>query len=277
MLNCKVDFCVDDQHQSIRQLLRVTSPLFRAGAASPWRLDCSRADYLGPWAAAVLYALSLRAEQQRTSHSVILPTSPARLRAYCEYSGLARHFESGPQPNPDHPATETVPICAFERATLDQASPLVRLIRRHSHIDEDAEAYLRTCISEVAQNVEDHSRSPIGGVLSAKFLRNASEVRVAMVDCGLGIPSTLGVRYPGLTGSIDAIGKVLEGYHSAKTLGRNQGLGIRNLSDIVCNLGGELSIASADALALVRPGRRPSIESEAFSFPGTAVFFRLRL
>lgn len=275
MLSCSLDFNVNDDLSSLRQSLARLSPILRAGPAIEWRLDCTQTDYLGPYFAALIVAIHRRAEKLGQRGSVLLPKDPKKLRAFCEFSGLTEIFEGGKQPSPDHPQSETVPVTEFSRATAGQAQSLFRLIRRHVDLSSEARDSLGVGIGEIAQNVEDHSQSSIGGVLCARYIRRSAEVRVGIVDCGLGISATLSHRFPAASQSLTALRLVLGGGHSAKTHGRNMGLGISNLAKIIQNVGGELVLISGDGSARLQSGRAEILETEVVPFPGTAVFFRM--
>lgn len=93
-------------------------------------------------------------------------------------------------------------------AGFRDADPVIELVRAHVKISEDMEEYLRSCINEVIQNIQDHAKSKIGGVLYARFMTASSEVRIAIVDRGDGIYTTLKRRYPDTT-ELTALDRVL--------------------------------------------------------------------
>lgn len=156
-----------------------------------------------------------------------------------------------------------------------EPDPVISLVRRRASIETDEEDYLRLCMNEVIQNIDDHAKSEIGGIWCARFIGAAGEVRVAIVDRGLGIQRTLAQRYPKVNSSVQALQCVFEGNYSSKSRKNNMGVGISNLAKIISLKNGNLSIFSGDGLADIRHGESPRFKKTPFCFPGTGVFFTL--
>lgn len=162
--------------------------------------------------------------------------------------------------------------------TWNSPDPVIRLVRRHIALSTEGEDHLRTCMNEVLQNIKDHSQSPIGGVLCARFLSASRQVRVAVVDRGLGIRDTLRRRHPEIESAMEALGKVFKGGYTAKSSPRNLGKGIRNLATFASAQGGSVTLVSGDGVLEMRPGSGlPRVETCPFRFQGTAVFFTLNV
>jgi len=275
MAIAEIDFNVDDTTQSIIAFLKRVTPLL-VTADQQRVIDLSRSKYLGPDAAALVYALWLEGRLDSRPCEVRLPSEPESLAAFCEFSGLNHRLLGGVPPNPEHPESETVPVNDFKKPLANQAYPIIKLIQRHTELAKDVEEYLYICFNEVAQNIDDHSGSPIGGVSCARFMRQRNEIRVAIVDRGRGITETLRRRY-NIVDARDALSRVIQGGHTSKSLETNQGLGISNMALVVKNSGGTLMIVSDDAYVESRAGQPPVVQRLGFVFKGTAVFFRLPL
>lgn len=173
--------------------------------------------------------------------------------------------------------SETVPLRQFYQAVGDQAAPITRLVRRHMEINADTEIYLGVALSEAAQNIEDHARSSIGGVWCARYLSGSKQVRVAVVDHGIGIAGSLAALSPGID-DVEALRRVVRGGFSSKSLARNMGLGVSNLCANVKHLRGDLAIVSGAAAAVMTAYADPiRFEPLPCRFPGTAIFFRLNV
>lgn len=136
---------------------------------------------------------------------------------------------------------------------------------------------MRTCVQEVTQNVVDHAASSIGGVMSARYFAASNEVRVGIVDRGMGIGTSLRGKHPDTKDSFVALTRVIEGGYSSKSRPNNMGLGVSNLFQLTNTIGGRICVISGDARAEVHPGGKPSVETLPFLFPGTGVFFSLPL
>jgi hypothetical protein len=199
MIRCTVGFSVDDSHASMQALIRALGP---ALTAQPERglaceIDCHSCKFLGPYAAAVLAGVHRRLDVAGAKPSVQLPMEPPALWAFCAFSGLRHLFLGEPLPGAEHPQAETVPVTFFSRASWTLPDPLIRLIRRHTELSADLEENLRICVNEVVQNIEDHSRSPIGGVYCASFVGAKECVLIGLVDFGRGTPGDAGRALPG--------------------------------------------------------------------------------
>lgn len=169
----------------------------------------------------------------------------------------------------------TVPLLQFAQAHFLASDPIIFLVRRHVGLLREDEDYLRYCVNEVIQNVEDHSRSPIGAVLCARFLQGPRQVRVAVTDRGVGIASTLRKRYPDVTNAAIALQRVIAGNYSARSRENNAGLGISFLWNAVKSLGGTIFILSDDAIAQMQADGQPNIIIRPQQWPGTGVFFSI--
>ncbi|MCC6359261.1 MAG: hypothetical protein IT450_10995 [Phycisphaerales bacterium] len=190
---------------------------------------------------------------------------------------MSHLFRAGePPPQADHPDCETAPLLIFSNASWNISDGIVRLLRRHTQLDLEQEDQVRTCIQEVTQNVIDHAESSIGGVMVARYLHSKHEVRVAVVDRGIGIASSLRKRYSEMTDSSRSLERVIEGGFTSLSRPNNLGLGVSNLFKLVETATGRMALFSGDAFADFRPGlAKPIISKTGCDFPGTAAFFTL--
>jgi anti-sigma regulatory factor (Ser/Thr protein kinase) len=271
-----IDFNVDDTATSLEQFLKRLEPCYTNDRTDPLVIDFSSCQYLGPDAAAVLYALHLRARQRGIRDLVVAPLGPKPLVAFWSFSGLAHYLEKGRRPTADDPRSETVPLTQEYQAGWGRAMPILRLVKRHISITPDDEQSLQICFSEVIQNIDDHASSQIGGIWCARFFASRNEIRVAVVDRGRGIATTLRQRFPDIVDDSDAVRRVLAGGHSSLSRANNQGLGLSNLAAIVQEFGGAVMIATGTAFVEVDvSAAHPRVKILPYSFPGTGVFFVL--
>jgi hypothetical protein len=269
----EIDFSVNDSPNAVVAFLRRIRGIFDPATAA-WHLDLSKCRYLGPDAVAIIAASVLEARRAKVIHEVVLPKGVPSLEAFCEFSGLNHMLFATPVPESGHPDCVTIPIRNQHVASFKDADPIISLIRRFVPLSADSEDYLRICINEVIQNVQDHARSDIGCVTCARFLKNIGEVRVAIVDRGRGIGSTLRARYPDVQTATEALKRVLKGGYSARSRPNNMGVGISNLGNIIVHqLRGELFMVTEDAFADGKFGRQTFARALETYFPGTGVFF----
>lgn len=273
---CRIAFMVDDSRSSITQLLRLLAPFSQAGGQPKWTLDASQSQYLGPDAAVMLLAAVLMARHRGQHVTVRLPTEPESLRAFCAFSGL-RHWMNGEaHPDSGHPKNVTIPLRVIEHASFRDADPLIDLVMRQTGISDESAEYLRLCVNEVTQNIEDHAESPIGGVFCARYMKVSSEVRVAIVDRGIGIATSLRRRYPNISSGAEALSRVIAGGYTTRSRPNNAGLGLSHLWNSVGRLKGSVLIISEDGLLGRHPDRARTMAAPLDPpFEGTGLFFTL--
>ena len=237
-------------------------------------LDLTRVNYLGPFAAAILLANELQARKGGQPQRTRFPIHKPKVKAFLHFSGLDNHFGNGPAPDTAHPENVTVPLQIVQKATWNAADPIIELVHRHAVLSEDDETYLRNSVNEVIQNVEDHAQSGFGAVYCARYLATPRKIRVAIVDRGLGIGTTLATRHPEIQGAEAAIARVVKGGVTAQSRPNNMGVGISNLWGHITNpLGGEIFIVTEDVLGYSDREGSLRIVPLGVRFAGTGVFF----
>jgi len=267
---------VDDAWRDISRFLESCEPIMKAGVGQEWTLDLQSCRYLGPDAAVLIVAMADRGAAMGQRPQVLLPEHPRELDAFCDFVGLKHRFLGSSRPTSNHPKSETVEVSQYYEATSVAERRVVELIGRHFPLSEEVEAALGMAVNEVVGNVAYHAASQIGALLAARYLRNRKEVRVSVVDTGLGIPATLSKTHSAAADPKRALSLVLQGRHSARSNPGNRGLGISNLAGWVKRYGGKLILLSDRAVALLEADHpEPRIEALPWRWPGTAVFFTL--
>ena len=275
-IECAVDFNLNDDSQSISALIHRMAGIL-GDLESPWHLDLSKCHYFGPDTVAIVISAVLESRRRGQVSRVTLPVGPPPLAAFCEFSGL-RHFLNGSAlPNAENPENNTLAARVITKARTNDADPIALLVGSYVTMTDETAEYLRMCVNEVIQNVEDHSKSAIGAILSARYLQNRGEVRVAIVDRGVGIATTLKERFPRLADSKLALQRVILGGSSAKSKSNNMGQGISNLFAIVAkNFKGNIFILSEDAYIGADSGIINLLAKPLKTrFPGTGAFFTI--
>ena len=288
MTNVRIQGRVEDlSPRAVPAFIGWLQPILSAAVGSSWQLNLDGGDhgYFGPTAAVVVASSLLLAKTQRQQATVTLPQAPPALAAFCMFSGLtfiAQHGELAAPPATDPPESETAPLQQFRKMNWGGSTPLVRLIRRHlPGLGSDSEDLLRTCYSEIVQNIEDHSQSPIGGVICARYFTNLHEIRIAVADRGIGIGESLRQSKTATRMRIrddsHALELVLQGGVTSKSRANNMGQGISNLAAIASGNGGRLMILSGNAHAVVDSENTHIHSSAKSAFPGTLVLLSLRV
>ncbi len=236
-------------------------------------IDLSRVQYLGPFAVSLLLANYLTGKSSGRQHRIIPPIE-SKARSFMHLSGLDHHLFERAAPDLNHPDNVTAPLWIIQKATWSAADPVIDLVHKHAVISDDDEIYLRNCVNEVLQNVEDHAKSKFGAEYCARYLTKPQKIRVGIVDCGLGIGTTLAGKHPEIKSAEIALERVVKGGISAKSRPNNLGLGISNLWGHVTNpLKGEIFIITEDVAGKSDKGGNLRMTSLGTKFAGTAVFF----
>jgi hypothetical protein len=141
-------------------------------------------------------------------------------------------------------------------------------------------ADIRSCVSELFHNIEDHTQYDIGGVFVQHY-PNEKRVTISLSDFGLGIPKKVREKVPGLSDP-DAIKQAVQEGFTTKSRITNKGLGLDSLlKTAVIRNDGEVTIYSGKGI--VRFYRRNtthlgSYVSEDVGFcPGTTIDINLRI
>jgi len=275
-ISCTLAYDVGALPYSLQRMLVWLAPLLIDGPCNDAHIDLTHASAssFGPIAVTILWSIALENSRRGCHARFSFPPSPSEISTFIEVSGLRHRILGGPEP--DRSIGHVLPLCQIHEASWNVPTPIIDLVRRFVSLDSDTEDFLRICVNEVVQIVEDHARSAIGVIHSARFRdrADAGQVEVALVDRGIGIQASLQTRYPEIESSTEAINRVLAGGVSARSRQNNMGVGVSNLHSILLQLGGELIIASGDIVAYRAPGKAFDLPLN-FSFAGTGVFFTL--
>lgn len=139
-------------------------------------------------------------------------------------------------------------------------------------------AELQTIMSELFNNIKDHSDNDVGSVF-AQWYPNEKCLQVAVADFGLGIPETVR-RVEGHLSDAEAIVRAFEEGFSAQSTPQNRGQGLYQLRQYVLEcLGGSLTVRShKGAVGFEKSGNSVRIMPyDALGFcPGTMIEFNIR-
>jgi len=132
---------------------------------------------------------------------------------------------------------------------------------------------LKTALSELFNNIQDHTEHDIGSIFAQHF-PNRKEILIALSDYGRGIPASVRTRLPNLSDSEAIIQAVQDGF-TIKSEKRNKGVGLHFLLDqITIKLRGHVAIYSHGAMVLFK-GSNSGILSEVSKkvgySPGTMI------
>jgi hypothetical protein len=237
-------------------------------------VDLTDCGYLGPMAVVGLAVLRRVAETQGRQVCIV-PPSLERLYNYCRYSGLLAEFGAGPAPDVGHPRNVTRPLAFFDTQTpRHDIGQIVQLAQSEMALTEAGKGDLKLTLGEVTQNVIDHSRSTVGGALSARAYADKKEVRFAVADAGVSFQGALEKNGIKARSPKDALRKVFIDKLSSQSRTHNMGQGLQHLHHIVRLSAGRLVIFSGAGVLDVQRSKNFFRDTDV-AFPGTMVFVKL--
>ncbi len=128
-------------------------------------------------------------------------------------------------------------------------------------------------LSEIFNNIIDHSASPVSGYTTCQFYPQGNKLKIAVCDFGVGIPTLVNrfltqEKRQNVPSSV-ALGRAFEKSFSTKSTPRNRGFGLDTLKTIVQNSNGVLRVISNDVMMLLNPGQEEEIFTIKHNFQGT--------
>ncbi|MEP2183983.1 ATP-binding protein, partial [Roseibium sp.] len=122
---------------------------------------------------------------------------------------------------------------------------LIPWVSASSNVPEHDLYNLQTCISEIFNNINDHSTQDVGSIF-AQWYPKEKRVMLSVADFGTGIPNAVRSVDPELSDPA-AIMRAFEECFSSKSSPRNRGLGLFDLQqNIVGRFGGIVTVYSLE-------------------------------
>ncbi|ABC23079.1 ATP-binding region, ATPase-like [Rhodospirillum rubrum ATCC 11170] len=120
-------------------------------------------------------------------------------------------------------------------------------LSNHFSVPESSLREFRVCLSELFNNIADHTCCEIGSIF-CQYYPNEGRILISVADFGAGIPSVVR-RFSPKISSIDAILKATEDGFTTKTSPRNRGAGLHYLlQNVVLRNGGSVTIYSHNGI-----------------------------
>jgi anti-sigma regulatory factor (Ser/Thr protein kinase) len=138
-------------------------------------------------------------------------------------------------------------------------------------------AEFQTCMSELFNNISDHSTFDVGSVF-AQWYPQQNNLKIAVADFGQGIPETVRRVEPSLSDS-DAIIRAFDQGFSSQSTPQNRGQGLYYLrQNVLDHLGGKLTVRSREgAVTFGKSGNSLTVmpyKAQGFC-PGTMIEFSI--
>jgi anti-sigma regulatory factor (Ser/Thr protein kinase) len=118
---------------------------------------------------------------------------------------------------------------------------------------------LKTCISELFNNIREHTQLEIGSIFVQHYPKR-DRINISLADFGLGIPEKVREVRPKITDTDAVVLAVQEGF-TTKSIPGNAGLGLDLLlKTVVGTNSGEVTIYSGHAIVRFLRGKRQKIK-----------------
>lgn len=254
---------VDDSYQLIKCCTQLES-------GKDVILDASRCERFGPLGVALAAAsLARRRQSGLPVVKFVAPRDPGA-RTFLREVGFERALRGTAERADSRNTLELRQLHALDPTYIDEVSGL--LAERVPGFPERVRFLIDLCLKELLQNVFEWARSPIGCFVQTRWHARDRNLRLALVDGGIGIPASLrSHKIQNLQRERDEeiiVAAVMRKGLSARR-GRPGGLGLKTIREIATDRLGKLTVVSQGAKVTFRSdGPRPA---RTLQWRGTAI------
>ena len=229
---------IDDEFHSVKKAIHILAKVSnRAASGTMVTFNLKDCKYIGPCGVVIILQYKKILEIKNINSHLIPPVND-KVYAFLKFSGLCKEFSIDNLPDSSHAQNETLRLIVFDTMDIQWMKSLRSLVEKHLSLSSDASELLQSTISELKQNIFDHSQSP-KGIICARSFTNVKSVRFAITDYGVGIPKAIIEKYHSKSES-EAIKLAFMPDVSKKSRERNRGLGLSNLHIVTRNSYGDL-------------------------------------
>jgi len=253
---------------------------------SPVILYVRRGTHIAPWAATLFGAYGIWLKEIRGKEVFLDYDSASYVGRFIEGLGLPQLLGS----DVTSTLTENERILPLTRIRKSKeisaiASALMDLLKID---DEEVEGAVKYSLVELLRNVIQHSRSRIGGLVSAVYFRNTGIVDITVADIGCGLRASLQESYREINTDQKAVrfallphvsGTFRSGaYHSMRD---NAGLGLFFIREIASMSSGGFFLGSGNMLADIWGNKdgtlgKKYVQASTSGWRGTFALLQLR-
>jgi anti-sigma regulatory factor (Ser/Thr protein kinase) len=253
------------------------------------RIDLDNLSFIDPYGMLALLEIGELCQLEDVRKTVLLPRS-ADVRSYLDRMDFFTHakryfsFEHAGPELPAAPRRNTGSDVLLEITPIERSNDIHYIVGKvrdraqailaaHLHYDERAINSFIVALSEVCQNIVEHSENKgYVGIQKYRFPKlNRNVVKIAVMDVGIGFRKSLSSRFP-LKSDLEAIDKaLLHGASRHEDEGRGHGLAA--VRRFVREWQGRLSIRSGTARLSIIPSWSRGREQERalIPFPGSQI------
>lgn len=236
-------------------------------------LDAERTSFWSPLGVCMLAAAVEQRRLRGWPWPGFVPPEDPGVWKFLRETHVMQYLEGRGAP-PSHPS-DTLSIRHLRSLEPQWVSRIANWIAEQVGGGEDLAYLVEMQLLELLTNVFDHALSGIGCFALARWYGTQGNVRVAVVDGGMGIPASLRRHFTNFVTDDDTalIERAVQQEGLTTRVGRTGGLGLKNILGSVIELGGEIVVTSGSAaVRFAVETRRQRVEY----FQGTAVELNFR-
>ncbi len=254
----------------------------------PVRFIISPGTHISPWAVTLFGAYAIWLKEVRNKTVELEYESESYSGRFLDKMGFPEIF--GITPNANNIRLENRNIFPLTRVkeSKDISSVTANIMGLLDIDDEEIEGAVKYSLVELLRNVVQHSRSRIGGLVSAVYFQRTGIVDIAVADIGRGLRASLRESYPEINSCHKAVRFALNphvsgtfrsgAYHSMRD---NAGLGLFFIREIASRSSGGFFLASGDVMADIWGNKdgtlgKKYIQATKGGWRGTFAFLQLR-
>lgn len=232
--------------------------------------DCSKVHFFRPFGLNLLAALISKFLHRGAETGIIFPEDVNVCR-YLEDQGFNKAFQlTGDRLHPV-PRSTSVSLRRMDQLEPTYFDEVLYWILGNSNLPEQSvKDIIRINLTEIINNVLDHSESEIGCYISAQAYPKEDHLEFSVLDLGIGFLGSLRPVYPELSNNAEAITLAVQEGVSSKTSQRRRGVGLSVIREFLLPRG-RLKIISREGQWRQEKGGLIRKQTLGFSFPGTCV------
>ncbi len=204
-------------------------------------------------------------QQHKVDYSFVQPRN-GPLRERLKNLGMSHYIDYR---RFDKPNLKSSSPCVMQFLTNGECDTVtdkvINSVLRSAQLSRQHIAALEWAVSEITDNVINHSQSPVGGFAIFNKIKNTNIIEITVADCGVGVARTLGIR-----DEAEAVAQaVQEGVTRNKQT--NQGNGLYGSYKLASASNGIFMLKSRHGAFFVSKGGDTRIRLETVPFHGTIV------
>lgn len=259
---------------------------WRDDPPNPVALRIERGTHVAPWAVTLFGAYALWLREVRGKEVNLIYDSSSYVGRFLERIGLPQLLGEH-KDQAEWADSRIFPLTRVNESK--QISPTATSLMELLDVqDEELEGALKYSLVELLRNVVQHSRSRIGGLVSAMYFPNNGLVDVVVADIGCGLRSSLQGAYREINSDQKAVRFALMphvsgtfnsgAYHNMRD---NAGLGLFFIREIASRAGGGFFLGSGNMLADIWGNRdgtlgKKYVQARKRGWRGTFALLQLR-